>query len=376
VSAINEITSKQTDYLQATSPTLVDSFTMDQLQQPSDGALAINFDIDSSQRATTIELLNGGTVVKSATIGSVTLPVGRFLSQRWRQQPQRPVEIDWNNPITRSLIACVSPSNPLREITQGRALSWLGLSQGFDVTASGRAFARASNGTTGQVASFGDVQGPTLLNIASAGGAFTAAIVSGGVPQSISNFGSTYSLASIALYQYDTTNLVQEGSYFQIYPSSANAVQAGVRSFTFDGSSYSDTAVISTSKLGGQNVFFGYLPENSASFFQHAIGSAVQTLAAGSNGTSLQRTTASYFEATANNPSRQSVMTMGLWWSRELSASERGSMQDNPWQIFRPARTRLYSVPSVNNATTINVSSAELTGVTWPWTPTVRITSQ
>ena len=68
-SAINETTSNQADYLSATSSALVDSFTMGTLQQPASGGLDINFDIDASARSTTVELLNGASVVKSATVG-------------------------------------------------------------------------------------------------------------------------------------------------------------------------------------------------------------------------------------------------------------------------------------------------------------------
>jgi hypothetical protein len=70
VSAINEITSNQTDYLQANSPTLVDSFTMEQLQQPASGGLDINLDIDASERPVTVDLLNGATVVKTQSVNT------------------------------------------------------------------------------------------------------------------------------------------------------------------------------------------------------------------------------------------------------------------------------------------------------------------
>lgn len=68
-SAINETTSNQADYLSASATGLVDSFTMGTLQQPASGGLDINFDIDASARSTTIELLNGASVVKSASVG-------------------------------------------------------------------------------------------------------------------------------------------------------------------------------------------------------------------------------------------------------------------------------------------------------------------
>jgi hypothetical protein len=375
VSAINETVSNQSDYLQATSPTLVDSFTMGELQQPSDGALAINFDIDSSQRATTIELLNGGTVVKSATIGSVTLPVGRFLSQRWRQQPQRPVEIDWNNPITRGLILCISPSNPLREITQGYLLT-IGNERNFQATPNGLAFVRGNDGAAGELSQsigYGSVPG-TEFDITSPQGGMTAAIVSGAIPQVLSGNNAGV-FASIAFSRNDPSNASTEDVSFAVQQATANSILMYLFNGIYDGSASSFSAAIPTSQVRGQNVFFGYVPEISTTYFKTAIGSTVINTSSG-NGISLYTNTGSKFTSYGGNSARQSIMTMGLWWKRELSAAERGSMQDNPWQIFRAARTRLYSVPSVNNATTINVSSAELTGVTWPWTPTVRITSQ
>ena len=73
VSAINEITSNQTDYLQATSTGLVDSFTMQPIDQPLSGGVDINLDIDASARPVTVELLNGATVVKSASVSTTGL---------------------------------------------------------------------------------------------------------------------------------------------------------------------------------------------------------------------------------------------------------------------------------------------------------------
>lgn len=70
VSAINEATSNQTDYLQATSTGLVDSFTMQPIDQPLSGGVDINLDIDASARPVTVALLNGATVVKSATVST------------------------------------------------------------------------------------------------------------------------------------------------------------------------------------------------------------------------------------------------------------------------------------------------------------------
>ena len=73
VSAINEITSNQTDYLSASSAGLVDSFTMQPIDQPLSGGVDINLDIDASARPVTVELLNGATVVKSASVSTAGL---------------------------------------------------------------------------------------------------------------------------------------------------------------------------------------------------------------------------------------------------------------------------------------------------------------
>jgi hypothetical protein len=78
VSAINETTSNQTDYLQATAAGLVDSFTMQPIDQPLSGGVDINLDIDASARPVTVDLLNGATVVKSASVittGQTTISV-------------------------------------------------------------------------------------------------------------------------------------------------------------------------------------------------------------------------------------------------------------------------------------------------------------
>ena len=73
VSAINETTSNQTDYLSATSAGLVDSFTMQPIDQPLTGGVDINLDIDASARPVTVALLNGATVVKSASVSTTGL---------------------------------------------------------------------------------------------------------------------------------------------------------------------------------------------------------------------------------------------------------------------------------------------------------------
>jgi hypothetical protein len=43
---------------------------MDQLQQPASGGLDINLDIDASARPVTVDLLDGATVVKSASVST------------------------------------------------------------------------------------------------------------------------------------------------------------------------------------------------------------------------------------------------------------------------------------------------------------------
>jgi hypothetical protein len=70
VSAINEITSNQTDYLSASAGNLIDSFTMGELLQPASGGVDINLDIDASARPVTVDLLDGATVVKSASVST------------------------------------------------------------------------------------------------------------------------------------------------------------------------------------------------------------------------------------------------------------------------------------------------------------------
>ena len=126
-SALDEATSDRSDFIRSTVAGQVYETTLSPIQQTTAN---INFVFDANSPLNTggikFDVLDGTNLVKSQT---VTFPsstshftitpteyssigpsmFGRFMPQRWRQQPQGNVDIDWNNPLTKGLFLAMAP---------------------------------------------------------------------------------------------------------------------------------------------------------------------------------------------------------------------------------------------------------------------------
>ncbi len=352
VSAINEVTSNQSDYLQATSPTLVDSFTMDQLQQPATGGLDINYDIDASVRSTKIELLNGASVVKSVVVAGSSLSVGRFLPQRWRKQPSYPALIDESSRFSDEIVHAGTPyhrgqnassrypvsfaggTDSLPYVGGRGGLAWKSV-QYFEWTASSHPWAGLQSG----------VQFPqTLMVVMSA---------------EADSFAGTalYSGPSWGMGGGDRISVNTSGqlNYFQSY------VEVLVASTPIPTRAVNVLMLTSAPSIGTRLFINGRLAASDATYRPGSAGTYAPPERIG---------------FTQNTGSYPWYTFASVAWKRALSDADAAALGENPWQIFRPATPKFFSLPGATTTGTINVSSAELAGVSWPWTPTVRLTSQ
>lgn len=337
-SAINETTSNQTDYLSASSTGLIDSFTMGTLQQPSSGGLDINFDIDASARSMTIELLNGASVVKSASVG-VQSGLGVFLPQQWRLQPQVPLQVDWGNSLSRGLCAAWHPA----------ARQYIG--PGVATFPTPGTFAYQSDHTGGFGVRFNAAANSRIA--LPAGSAGSTADYSGTRLVLFRPYGNGLGLVSGTVTSTLGMRLL-------------NATQIGLVS--------ASVVVVGSGNipvLSGPTVALCTANGVSTETRMHCNGK----LLVSATGTYASSSAGLYVGAITNQPSDANFF-LALSWDRPLTLSESAAIQENPWRIFKPIKRQLFSLSSVVNTGTISVIASELSGVSWPWTPTVRITSQ
>jgi hypothetical protein len=241
-----------------------------------------------------------------------------FLPQRWKRQPQGPVEIDWNHPLARGLVCAVTDS--VEAVTRkritldsriGRApspegIGWyretllgsgpnLSASTGTKIPTGSQftvaAVCRAAPGATGDnlsVAYFGNdprfwwnqSSGQFVLALRDAGGSLTFAVDYG---------------ASADIMRAGTTVAgVWDGANARVYRGGLQRDAAALTSIS--------TAANEDVLVGVNNAFYAY----------HWLG-WIPSLTA---------------------------------WARPLSASELRAYHDNPWQLLRPRRLVIYSLPA------------------------------
>jgi hypothetical protein len=234
-----------------------------------------------------------------------------FLPQRWKRQPQGPVQIDWSHPLASSLTAAVTPIR-LQEMVSGRPLT---LSAPLSVGKQGVAF------------EFIDAAPRSVdYNVASAATPpqFTVAAVA---INRVSSGGRTFVWCSFKDAPTGTMILCYEAGGGRL-----ELVRGGVITLS-----------------GGSNV-----PTNTPTVIGARWGDAtsVQILLNGRvNTTHAHNATTSAFSANRQIGRRggfnaSNALISGVFeWNRALSNSEWASFSENPWQIFAPLRQTFFSLP-------------------------------
>jgi hypothetical protein len=359
--AIDETVSDRNDYISATSRNAVYETTLSPITQPASGSdIVVNFDASSPVDTGSIkfDVLNGASVVKSHTVSLATNVGALYLPRRWKQQPQGAVRIDWGNGLSRDLRVALHPVNGrFYDITRYAAAnasanaslvgspSGIGLN-GIGVTSDGGVQSQYSTFFP-PVASYvvvGFSVDPYWHGISyvshSLGGY-------GGGPNS-SHFGvatEPYSLGRQVTFRLSTNNydgagnsltfpnLIEQGKQF-VYGSTRVAGANGLRAFSsgrFLGSADGGT--------GGIGIYSGTVDAGNAGYY-------------GSGNTIL----------------------MVAYWERALSDAEMVSVTSEPWQVFKPLTRRIVSIPRTVE-TSFSITPFEYSGVSFPWTPKIRVTS-
>lgn len=359
-SAIDETVSDRNDYISANSRNAVYETTLSPITQPVSGSdIVVNFDAYSPVDTGSIkfDVLSGSTVVKSQTV-SLATNVGFYLPRRWKQQPQSAVQVNWNNPLTQLIDNCIlitgngisNPVNP--SLPPSGALTIAGSPMGIGTEPI------TSPGTS--------VALPVQAN-------------------------KDWSKASFFAYGFVTNKIP--------YPGNSAPQIWGTRSFSCGKNNYD---------YSGENVGFGFVTSNfeypaletvGAGYptgilrpgFSVSLGAVFSTgfrqCAFYANGKYLgyqQGGTSDTITAPMRNPSdgtglfmnsyTGNVMSFSATWSRVLSAAEFAAMDENPWQIFKPQPRRIVSFPSTVE-TSFSITPFEYSGVSFPWTPKIRVTS-
>lgn len=375
-SAISETTSNQSDYLQATSPTLVDSFTMGQLQQPATGGLGINYDIDASARSTQIELLNGASVVKSVVV-SGSLTVGKLPSIKRQTQPVTPVR--FSSPLMRPTALWIPTSNGMVD-TVGNAHAFTRAAGNFATMtpATSGYVLRSANPTSnsyqsgyetnaGAVDLFGGTE-VTLFAVVTFAAAGLGSSSETGIIRTDQN--SQITTAQLSLGVYPSTNRIRTLAAGMAWTVETDvylpeAFVADTPYLIVGRIKQYEAVYAGAARIGGR--WSGFVPNLQSSFTAGAninqTGAGCQTHIGGM--------------AYQNAAWQGDVLMAGILPYSEKSDAVWQAITTNPWQLFK-GPPKFFSLPGTSTTTTgtINVSSAELAGVSWPWTPTLRITSQ
>lgn len=370
-SALDEATSDRADYIKSTAAGQVYETTLSPIQQTTGN---INFVFDAGSPLNTggikFDVLDGTNLVKSQT---VTFPsatshftitpseyssigpsmFGRFMPQRWKQQPQGNVQIDWNNPLTNGLFLAAAPGISAQYFCR--------------IPTDNPNFVSANVGSVLRYQS--TVRRPTTF-----GTGFTGTTVY----VNSSNVNASYLLKDISL----------GGSPVYTY------------GFVYCQMDTPDAAVSGFSYSNSQSTFSYHATNTYAQFIARNWTSQIDTTAndhfvAAPSGVPSQKQLTATVTWVTGQPGRmyngknllvssnttvwdggyelygnlfltaygtgKTAGLLGVTWLRALTDNDRAAFDENPWQIFRPNAGRIYGIPPAS--------------VTFPWSPKLRVTS-
>lgn len=282
--------------------------------------------------------------------GAPALPLrkfGTFLSQRWKRQPQGPVEIDWAHPMSRGLRGCFLGSSPINLVNRGfvTAGGSANITRFMRVGAAGRAFetqqydgpllqlARRSPAGTQQLEFAGHVE---FLS---------------GLPSYLPNTGTNYK----SIIAYNSTSQNGLGVYLsggELYPSVRLFEIDDVTTGGFDGL----TVRLDAASPVPQNKPFSMFamvtwsangaPTNNEEL-QFGVGGRVETTqrytAFGNSANDLNLCPLAYADQYSSPLYRTYT---AAFWDRRRSDAERLEYDQAPYQFLKPVRPRAYSLPS------------------------------
>lgn len=243
--------------------------------------------------------------------------MGYFLPQRWRQQPQGPVTVDWSNPLSVGLVDVLLPAL-LRTTIKGVAAS-----PGSSLTTrpgiNGRARVTPTNAATRDAYS--------------------------GMGQSLSAPMSHF----IFHRQLDTSSTRLVGTFvlntsgFGFIPNTSHRAVA---------------CQPANSIITGSTVVAGKLKADL-----HTIGTAshqlyengIQTASATLTGYTSGAVAYGIGADTAAVVASAAEIYLSAIWSRQLNQTEAWALYENPWQIFKPLTPRLWFLAPTTSATVVPV---------------------
>lgn len=254
-----------------------------------------------------------------------------FLAQRWRQQPQGAVQIDWNNPLSIGLSSAVIGSNG-KDIVAATPLVRIGAA-GQEIKSNG--IALSSNSTTAHGYSTGYITPQSFTNVST----FTLLEIDAKTTYSqiycVPNAANTWvdPYAAFGL-QFDTNN-----NYLRLWGTSAPI------SFSFN------SVPVAAGSKGALSV------TRSGASATLRFNSTSQTISGGSPNafSNVNRQPLILLNRSNTSPGEgvDGRIFLHLLWTRALSTFETARLHENPWQIVKPNNRVIYSLPQ-----TVSVSKS------------------
>ncbi len=337
-SALDETVSDRNDYILSSSAGQVYQTTLSPVTQPGAGTnIDFNFDAASPEDSGSIkfDLLSGSTVVKSQSVSLVRNWAGRIRSPRLRRQPQGAVQIDWSHPIARGLIGAWTGSSPNLNLVTGAAIP--------------NTRPNVKPGRNGL--EFEALIGANSIQLLSAGQAPTG-----------------QACVTLLYRKRDTTNRTSQAFEGAASPGRFQAHlpwSDGVVYFDYGGDTGASRVSVGGLTFGNDVWSFNNSP-TGLQIWQNGI------LRASNNSASPTRTSSplSMFGSAADAANT----AVFLVHNRSLTGSEIASLAQNPWQIFRPP-SRAVCFPSPAQ-TSFAITPSDYSVISsWPWTPTLKVTS-
>ena len=268
-----------------------------------------------------------------------------FLPQRWRQQPQGAVEVDWGNSLATRLDGLllftggawreIASQYPLTVNSRGIGVSLIGRGgPGDEVTGTGGTGIRSSAGRSQRA---NDMEVSLFIH----GAVLPSAVVPSGIEGAeLIRAGQTY----ISRANFNTPRYV----IFEMLFTDFTSCQYDAGTILDFGKPYS----LSLSRRTGAGGFNCY---HDRRLIRSADGLSAATRGdEGVSGWNLG------INSRGDGGSGH-IIPLGARWRRALSDGEHLALHENPWQLLRPLRPIVYSLPSpvpvLSSPTVIDIGS-------------------
>jgi hypothetical protein len=235
------------------------------------------------------------------------LIIGKLPSKRLSQQPQNAVQVDWSNSLT----------NGLRAVWHPAACQYIG--PGNIPAPTPGTYSYLADSTGGYGVKF---NGTTASRIA--------------LPAGSAGFSADYSGTRLVLFRANATNF-----------GLVSGTVAGTLGMRLNSATSIALVAASNVAIATANIPTSTRPTVALCTADSASTQTRMHI----NGQLLVNTTYSGYAASTagiwvgaiTNHTSTSNFFLALSWDRALSISEAAAIQENPWQIFKPARSKTYS---------------------------------